>query len=367
MELFLKRNGAQEGPFTSDQLEALLREGRVSRTDLAFHEGLSNWMPLAAVLAPRTKPPPFQVTPRTDASPSPTNAPEVKPPQDAAHEPVSVASLWSWVLADRPWNLRWSRWLIAFAILPALAVGFCGAWDGTPPRAVAFLAFYFVLVAALGLRALVKPAVSHAQSLMAFVPVPAVVLTALLLLGLRFDWTKGVISATADGSPLGKALALFCIWLLGQTALVGVIYWARTKAPTAPRLLYLGALAGMLLAATPGVAQYLETEWLDGYRGPALGAFRSPSVPNLLASMATGLCVGGMLATVLTHWLRRATDRRVVIGGTIVSGAVWMTFHSLALTTSLHAVIAGVAAFGLVACIRMLEPSNRRLDPLTLP
>ncbi len=248
---------------------------------------------------------------------------------------------------------------MAFAVLPALAVGFCGAWDGTPARSAAFLTVYVALAAALALRTLVKPAVSHAQSVMALVPVPALVLTTLLLLGLRFGWTKGIIAATADGSPLGKALALFCIWLLGQAALVGVIYWARTKTPAAPRLLYLGALAGMLLAATPGVAQYLETAWLDGYRGTALGAFRSPSVPNLLASMATGLCVGGVLAAVLTHWLRRASDRRVVLGGTMVSGAVWMTLHSLALTTSLHAVIAGISAFGLVACIRMLDPAKQ--------
>ena len=60
MQIMLKKDGVETGPFTREDVVAMLADGRINRTDLAFQEGLSNWLPVQAVIAPRATPPPFK-------------------------------------------------------------------------------------------------------------------------------------------------------------------------------------------------------------------------------------------------------------------------------------------------------------------
>ena len=60
MEIYIKNGEKRDGPFSIEALQGMLNEGKLSRTSLAIHEGLSNWIPLAAVLTPRTGPPPYR-------------------------------------------------------------------------------------------------------------------------------------------------------------------------------------------------------------------------------------------------------------------------------------------------------------------
>ena len=59
MQIKIKKEGVESGPFTRDEVSAMLADGRINKTDLAFSDGFSNWLPVVAVLTPRTTPPPF--------------------------------------------------------------------------------------------------------------------------------------------------------------------------------------------------------------------------------------------------------------------------------------------------------------------
>lgn len=51
--IYISRNGNQEGPFSEQQIKALLATREVSRDDFAWQEGMEDWQPLFHIL---TKP-----------------------------------------------------------------------------------------------------------------------------------------------------------------------------------------------------------------------------------------------------------------------------------------------------------------------
>lgn len=51
MELYLHQNGEQVGPYTEDQISAMLSSGELSRDDIVWHEGLAEWQPLHSIFA----------------------------------------------------------------------------------------------------------------------------------------------------------------------------------------------------------------------------------------------------------------------------------------------------------------------------
>lgn len=50
MQIYIAKSGQKAGPFSEQQLESMLNSGMVSLTDSAWHEGLSEWLPLHQVL-----------------------------------------------------------------------------------------------------------------------------------------------------------------------------------------------------------------------------------------------------------------------------------------------------------------------------
>src|SRR5690348_1964928 len=63
MQIYIAKSGQQTGPFTQDQVQAMLNSGTVALTDSAWHEGLASWQPLSQVLnvsppLPTVPPPP---------------------------------------------------------------------------------------------------------------------------------------------------------------------------------------------------------------------------------------------------------------------------------------------------------------------
>jgi hypothetical protein len=71
MQILIARNGKPYGPYTLDQIQTYLASGEVQGSDLAWHEGLPSWIPLAQVSGvrlpqistPLPLPPPPPVTP----------------------------------------------------------------------------------------------------------------------------------------------------------------------------------------------------------------------------------------------------------------------------------------------------------------
>ena len=73
MELYLHQDGEQVGPYSEEQISSMLTSGALSRDDLVWHEGLTEWQPLHAVFtlpAPVAPPAPArQVIRQTIAEP----------------------------------------------------------------------------------------------------------------------------------------------------------------------------------------------------------------------------------------------------------------------------------------------------------
>lgn len=101
MNIMLKKDGQETGPFTNDEVSAMLADGRITKTHLAFAEGFSNWLPVVAVLAPR-------------AAHSPANSfttARAKPNESLA-EFVSQTRTFNWknviplkeIFQDKPWD-----------------------------------------------------------------------------------------------------------------------------------------------------------------------------------------------------------------------------------------------------------------------
>ncbi|SRR6266404_3253934 len=51
MDFYLHRQGQQLGPYPLETVHQMLRQGGLSATDLVWHEGAPEWMPLSAFLA----------------------------------------------------------------------------------------------------------------------------------------------------------------------------------------------------------------------------------------------------------------------------------------------------------------------------
>lgn len=49
MEIWIGRNGERHGPYTEEDVRQWLRDGKVSRDDLGWREGLADWQPLSVL------------------------------------------------------------------------------------------------------------------------------------------------------------------------------------------------------------------------------------------------------------------------------------------------------------------------------
>lgn len=61
MELYIQRDGQQFGPYSEQDAQQYLRDGTLLTNDLAWRDGLADWIPLSELLAlsfPRSTPPP---------------------------------------------------------------------------------------------------------------------------------------------------------------------------------------------------------------------------------------------------------------------------------------------------------------------
>ena len=83
MQIFIQHQGQQTGPFPIEQVRAGLADGTYQPTDLAWHEGAPEWLPLSAVPG------------INDSSPPPLTGPG-SPPSGAVQ--TSPLALWSLVL-----------------------------------------------------------------------------------------------------------------------------------------------------------------------------------------------------------------------------------------------------------------------------
>jgi uncharacterized RDD family membrane protein YckC len=56
MQIHIAKNGQKMGPYSEAQVREMLAAGSIAGTDLAWHEGLADWKPLASVLSAANAP-----------------------------------------------------------------------------------------------------------------------------------------------------------------------------------------------------------------------------------------------------------------------------------------------------------------------
>lgn len=89
MQIFLARNNVQAGPYTLDQLNAMLAIGDVQLDDLMWHEGMANWQRLGDVTGNQAH---YAPSGHTTAASSFTS--QVEQSNHAAGEKVSLERLY---------------------------------------------------------------------------------------------------------------------------------------------------------------------------------------------------------------------------------------------------------------------------------
>lgn len=367
------RDGKYEGPLSREKVEEMLNAGQLKRSDLAFRDGLSNWMPVVAALSARTAPPAHVPAVNHEnstaistangtahppvPSPNPTAAQPSKPVDFLAmrytNAPVA-SSLWNgfksadWSVIfplselrrEQPWNFVWVRWLLLFTLsLPVF-----GYWSSVANWSAAqdLLAFgaYWGTAWAFGMHFVVKPEKVHALR------------AVLAASGCLFLWCLLTAAASrmssvkpffeGAGHPdlakrLLPQLTLSTITL--ATLLCPTLLVSRWSLPTTPRsILYLGVLLGLIFGArTPLLSM------LNGVSPTIGGWLPQPDILAPMRLMQEQVCFSLFIA-VLAHFLWVIINRPVDRTPLLIVFAVGAT----ALLTLL-----GKSPSSLVGCLAM--------------
>ena len=67
-------NGIQKGPIPTEDMKSRIAMGEIAPTDLAWREGMADWMPVASIAELKVDEPPARV--ETPASEAPVPSPE---------------------------------------------------------------------------------------------------------------------------------------------------------------------------------------------------------------------------------------------------------------------------------------------------
>ena len=146
VDIYIARGEEQFGPYPLEQVHQLLDQGALLPEDLAFHEGLENWTPLAEIIAAQTAPklpslplpavlPPAQEEP---ASPEPLPAGPSSKPQPASigatqSKPKKPIPLWITIVVlvlIVGGMLVYGAWYVFFKPNPEYSPN---EWDKEPP------------------------------------------------------------------------------------------------------------------------------------------------------------------------------------------------------------------------------------------
>lgn len=82
MELYIHRDGQQYGPYSEDDVRSYIADGTVQESDLAWHEGASDWAPLSSLSSfsrASTVPPPPPVGTGSNNACRPVDLPAISP------------------------------------------------------------------------------------------------------------------------------------------------------------------------------------------------------------------------------------------------------------------------------------------------
>lgn len=105
MNIFIHRDGENHGPYTLDEIKEYLVNGSVIEADLAWHEGLPDWMILSSVLETRSVQPAVPVS----VQPSATNRVD----NSLERQTIEELAYYIYVSEGRPEGRALRHWLEA--------------------------------------------------------------------------------------------------------------------------------------------------------------------------------------------------------------------------------------------------------------
>lgn len=92
MNWFYAKNGAQQGPLSTDELKSRIAMGEVGQDDLAWSEGMSDWTPVGQIPELKIQAPVREETPAPPVAATTSYAPSpYQSPTSPAAAPVAVA------------------------------------------------------------------------------------------------------------------------------------------------------------------------------------------------------------------------------------------------------------------------------------
>jgi len=358
----------------------MINAGTLSRTTLAFHEGLSNWMPVAAVLAPRAKPPPYKPKPEqgessvsSTANNEPTQTPGTAEPtrprpgvesatltvavQDAGtpdftnrrtSEKSKFADGLSQVkyigiqtlfpvkaaIADKLWNLIWVRWLVVLSLIPLTAAYMANKGDLSTNQSTFLIGIYVALFWALGLSFVLKPEVVTIKNLLWFGGIPLLLGNVLLVIAGKVSFINAVYSAASSDSFLVRFGAALGISLLNQVLIALPLYLRYVKgsssAPT-KTIAFWGSMAGLLYAFVPVCKALLESQ-MSFLAASLYGHSQGQNLLGLLSASILMAFLGGIVGFFIAF---AARNKHLAVGlvsvgimATSVLAAVNLAFGS---------------------------------------
>lgn len=152
MNWYYAKNGAQQGPVALEDMKSRIAMGEIAPTDLAWREGMADWMPVSTIAELKVEAPPAreEAVPAPGVpshAPAPTPAASVSAPVEPYRSPVAApASPAASQLA--PGQVPSQGLSIASMICGIIAMVICCAWIISP---------------VLGLAAIVLGAISLAK------------------------------------------------------------------------------------------------------------------------------------------------------------------------------------------------------------
>ena len=93
MQVYINREGQQYGPFTKEQVDEALAQGSLMTSDLAWHKGATQWVPLVQLLATLSSPVPMTSAP--DDNPASQIDEKLESPKTAHAKGSRKGYLWA--------------------------------------------------------------------------------------------------------------------------------------------------------------------------------------------------------------------------------------------------------------------------------
>lgn len=234
MQIYLARNNVQAGPYSLEELNRMLAGGQVQLTDLAWHEGMSQWQPLGQLTQ-------GQRIYQPAAAPWPTPAPSPLSLEKTPASPTDAPAAATTQVTELRISSLYKR-------ISASVVDLC-----------AFLVTMAPILQHLSLEVLLSEDLAKVQQALEGLPQQDVMVAAVLMLTLLVAQCALTVKR---GQTLGKLLLGTRIVdrQTGQVPGVTQVLWVRT---VAFNLLYNLPLIGPLVFIADVVALLLSPQRLS--------------------------------------------------------------------------------------------------------